>query len=321
MKILVDWIRGAGLQPADLSGRYTVGCRPVPECIPRRFALVGLLVLLCFAMAAPTLAQRMEAAPDDLEGVGVTEHLDAQLPLELPFFDSGGRRVTLKDYFDGERPVVLTLNYSNCPMLCSLQLNGLFEGLQGLEWDLGENFQMITVSIDPKESPERSALTKQKYLKLYGRPGVGGGWHMLTGKDENIRKLADTIGFGYRFVEQTREYAHAAVTFILTPDGRVSRYLYGIEYDPQTLRLSLVEAGEGKVGSTLDRFLLTCFHYDETKGRYGPAAVKIMRLGGAVTIVLLGGVLLMFWRSDLKRPDEPDATSVSEENAGDREND
>ncbi len=286
---------------------------------------VGLLALLGALVATSSVpAQRMEAAPDDLQDVGVTEHLDAQVPLDLTFFDSSGKRVRLKEFFDGQRPVVLTMNYSNCPMLCSLQLNGLFEGLQGLEWDLGENFQMITVSIDPKESPERSALTKQKYLKIYGRPGVDGGWHMLTGKTESIRKLADTVGFGYSFVQETREYAHAAVTFILTPDGRVSRYLYGIEYDPQTLRLSLVEAADGKVGSTLDRFLLTCFHYDETKGRYGPAAVKIMRLGGAVTIVLLGGVLLALWRGESKRSDQaagPEApVEDADRDAGDREN-
>jgi protein SCO1/2 len=257
----------------------------------------------------------MEAAPSDLKDVGVTEHLEAQVPLDLAFLDSRRKQVTLKQFFDGTRPVILTMNYSNCPMLCSLQLNGLFEGLQGLEWNLGEQFQMITVSIDPKESPERAALTKQKYLKMYGRPGVGEGWHMLTGKEENIRKLADTVGFGYRFVEETGEFAHAAVTFILTPDGRVSRYLYGIEYDPQTLRLSLVEAADGKVGSTLDRFLLTCFHYDETKGRYGPAAVKIMRLGALVTVVVLAGALLMFWRGEARRPDTGNRPETADEDA------
>ncbi len=268
-------------------------------CVGRWTA--SFAVLITATVASSTLAQRMEAAPSNLEGVDVTEHLDAQVPLELPFVDSRGGPVVLEQFFDGTRPVILTMNYSNCPMLCSLQLNGLFEGLQGLEWDLGENFQMITVSIDPKESPERAALTKEKYLKMYGRSGVGRGWHMLTGREEDIRKLADTVGFGYSFVEETGEFAHAAVTMILTPDGRVSRYLYGIGYDPQTLRLSLVEAADGKVGSTLDQFLLTCFHYDETKGRYGPAAVKIMRLGALVTVVLLGGALLMFWRGEARR--------------------
>ncbi|NUQ61615.1 MAG: SCO family protein [Pirellulales bacterium] len=286
----------------------------------------GLFVMVCAVAASPpSFAQRMEAAPDDLKNVGITEHPNAQIPLDLPFVDSSGKQVTLKDFFDGTRPVVLTMNYSNCPMLCSLQLNGLFEGLQGLEWDLGKNFQMVTVSIDPKELPERAALTRQKYLKIYGRPGVGDGWHMLTGNEANIRKLADTVGFGYSFVQQTGEFAHAAAAFILTPDGRVSRYLYGIQYDPQTLRLSLVEAADGKVGSTFDRFLLTCFHYDETKGRYGPAAVKIMRLGALVTVVLLGGALMMFWRGEARRSahlgrsettdDTPDRVSQDREDA------
>lgn len=267
------------------------------------------------ACSSPLLAQRMEAAPEDLKDVGITEHPDAQLPLDLPFFDSSGKPVTLREFFDGTRPVLLTMNYSNCPMLCSLQLNGLFEGLQALEWDLGENFQMLTVSIDPKEAPERAALTKQKYLKLYGRPGVADGWHLLTGKEEDIRKLADTVGFGYSFVEETGEYAHAAATFVLTPDGRVSRYLYGIEYDPQTMRLSLIEAADGKVGTTFDRFLLTCFHYDATRGRYGPAAVKIMRLGALVTVVVLGGALLMFWRGEVRRPAAAAPSDTAGENA------
>lgn len=275
--------------------------------------IVVFATALALVAVAPAEAQRMEPAPSDLEEVGVAEHPDAQIPLDLAFRDATGERVTLKEFFDGTRPVILTMNYSNCPMLCSLQLNGLLEGLQGLEWDLGENFQMITVSIDPKESPERAALTKQKYLKMYGRPGVGDGWHMLTGNEENIRKLAGTVGFGYSFVEDTGEYAHAAVTFILTPDGRVSRYLYGIEYDPQTLRLSLVEAADGKVGSTFDQFLLTCFHYDATKGRYGPAAVKIMRMGALVTVVVLGGALLMFWRSDIRRPNVQNSPEPAEE--------
>jgi protein SCO1/2 len=279
---------------------------------------VGVAALaLAVAYPAVLVGQRMEAPPSDIQEVGVTEHPDAQIPLDLTFRDSSGKRVTLQELFDGTRPVVLTMNYSNCPMLCSLQLNGLFEGLQGLEWDLGENFQMITVSIDPKESPERSALTKQKYLKMYGRPGVGEGWHTLTGREENIRKLADAVGFGYSFVEDTGEYAHAAVTFILTADGRVSRYLYGIEYDPQTLRLSLVEAADGKVGSTFDRFLLTCFHYDATKGRYGPAAVKIMRLGALVTVVVLGGALLMFWRGEVRRSTGEHPRENADENSAD----
>jgi protein SCO1/2 len=277
---------------------------------------------LLFAVAVwalsivPAFAQRAEPAPKELEEVGVTEHRGDQTPLDLPFVESDGRDVRFGDFFDGKRPVILTLNYSNCPMLCSLQLTGLFQGLEGMQWDLGENFQMVTVSIDPKESPERAQLTKQKYLKMYGRPGVAAGWHCLVGDEENIRKLADTVGFGYTFVQDTGEYAHAAVTMILTPNGVVSRYLYGVEYDPQTIRLSLVEAAEGKIGSAMDQILLFCFHYDETKGRYGPAAAAVMRIGGTLTLLGLGVVVLVFWRRGAARDarQEPEA-SESTENA------
>lgn len=258
-------------------------------------------VLLSLSQASSTAAERIEQAPKELEEVGVKEHLNAQIPLDLTFVESTGKQVRLQDLFDGERPVVLTMNYSNCPMLCSLQLNGLFEGLQGMEWDIGENFQMVTVSVDPKETPQRSELTKKKYLKLYGRPGVSDSWHVLTGREPAIKRLARTVGFGYTYVTDTKEYAHPAVTIICTPDGKVSRYLYGIEYDPQTLKLSLMEAAEGKIGSTLDQMILYCFHYDAEKGRYGPAAVKIMRLGGAVAVVLLAGMVVFFWRRGERR--------------------
>jgi protein SCO1/2 len=262
---------------------------------------MATLVLLWLGVATVPAAQRIEPTPAELEEVGVTEHLNAQIPLDLPFVDSDGKRVTLGDFFDGTRPVLLTMNYSNCPMLCSLQLTGLFEGLSRMSWQVGENFRMVTVSMDTKEIPDRARLTRQKYLKIYGRPVSAGGWHFLTGEEKNIRRLAATIGFGYRYDPASGQYAHPAVTFVCTPTGHVSRYLYGIEYDPQTLRLALVEAGQGKVGSTLDRVLLYCFHYDESKGRYGPAAVKIMRVGALVTMAALGGAIALLWRREKKR--------------------
>jgi protein SCO1/2 len=257
---------------------------------------VGILV--CGLVAAPAFAQRKEAPPKDLLDVGVTEHLDEQIPLDLPFVDTKGRKVTLAEYFDGERPVVLTLNYSNCPMLCSLQLDGLFDGLKEMEWAMGDEYQMLTVSIDPAESTERAAMTRERYLKEYGRPGSGGGYHCVTGKNENIKRLADTIGFHYRYVPETGEYAHAAVTFICTPDGRLSRYLYGVEYDPQTLRMSLLEASQGKIGTPVDQLLLFCFHYDATSGRYGPSAFNLMRLAGAVMLVVVAAMLVVYWRRE-----------------------
>jgi len=276
-----------------------------------------VVVLFCALAACPAFAQLAGPAPPEMEGVGVTEHPDVQLPLDLAFKDEDGRTVTLADYFKGDRPVILTLNYYRCPMLCTLQLNGLIDGLKRMPWTPGEQFRIVTVSIDPLETPQLARLKKQSYMKDYGRPAAAGGWHFLTGQEANIRKLADTVGFAYRYDKTSDQYVHAAALFVCTPDGRVSRYLYGVMYDPQTLRLSLVEAGEGKVGSTRDRVLLFCFHYDAAKGRYGPTAFTIMRIGGALTAIAVAGMLLVFWRREARRraaarggPRSPDSLTV-----------
>jgi protein SCO1/2 len=243
-------------------------------------------------------AERKEPLPRELEDVGVTEHLEAQVPLDLEFEDSSGKKVTLQEYFDGRRPLLLTLNYSNCPMLCSLQLNGLFDALTLMKWDLGDKFDMITLSIDPLETPQRAEMTKQKYLKIYRRSGAGGGYHTLTGREENIKKLADAVGFRYKYEADGKQYIHVAVTMVLTPDGRISRYLYGVQYDPQTVRLSLAEAAAGRSISTVDKILLFCLHYDSAKGRYGPMAVRIMQFGGGLTVLVLGGTIWIFRRRE-----------------------
>ena len=233
--------------------------------------------------------------------VGVTEHLNEQIPLDLEFVDSKGKAVKLSEYFDGQRPVVLTLNYSDCPMLCSLQLDGLFDGLKSMKWDLGDQYRMVTVSIDPKERPSERRMTRDKYLRLYERAGAGAGYAFLTGKNDQIKKLADAVGFHYRYVPETGQYAHVAVTMICTPDGRLSRYLDGVEYDPQTLRMSLLEASEGKIGSPVDHLFLYCFQYDAASGKYGPSAFKLMRLGAGAMVLVVGGVLFVFWRREYRR--------------------
>ena len=272
----------------------------------------GWLLLVAAACPLPTAhAQRSEALPTDLLEVGVTEHLNEQLPLDLAFVDSKGQPVKLSEYFDGQRPVILTLNYSNCPMLCSLQLDGLFDGLKKVTWNLGDQYRMVTVCIDPKESPERAAMTRDKYLRLYAREGVGAGYVWLTGKNEQIKKLADTVGFHYRYVPDTGEYAHAAVTMICTPDGRLSRYLDGVVYDPQTLRMSLLEASEGKIGSPVDHFFLYCFQYDASSGKYGPSAFKLMRVGAAAMVLVVGSVLLVYWRRESARKKHDTPMEVS----------
>lgn len=261
-------------------------------------AVVLAVAIVLFVDGSAAMAQSKPERPAELREVGVTEHVDAQVPGDLEFVDTQGNRVTLGQYFDGERPLVLTMNYSNCPMLCSLQLNGLFDGLEKMKWDIGGQFDMVTVSIDPLETPERARMTKQKYLKIYRRAGAAEGYHFLTGREENIQKLAEVVGYRYKYSPATRQYAHAAVTMILTPDGRVSRYLYGVQYDPQTLRLSLYEAAEGKVGSTMDQILLFCFDYDSEEGRYGLAALRLMQIGGGLTVVILGGAIWVFRRRE-----------------------
>jgi protein SCO1/2 len=268
-----------------------------------------MTVFLLFGVPRSVSAQRVEPLPEELKGVGVTEHLGEQIPLDLQFVDSNGKPVALRQFFDGRRPVILTLNYSNCPMLCSLQLNGLFDALKRMPWAVGDQFEMITVSFDPLETSARARMTKQKYLEIYQRTGAAEGWHFLTGREESIKKLADAVGFRYRYSEAQRQYVHVAVTYILTPDGRVSRYLYGVEYDPQTIRLAMVEAGGGKIGSTTDQILLFCYHYDAESGRYAPAAFRLMQFGGAFTVLIVGGVIWILRRREKAK--KSSTTSVS----------
>jgi protein SCO1/2 len=284
------WFGGA------LSGR---GCRPegsvemTGRSPGKRVAGAALMLLVA---ALPAAAQRKEPLPKDLEGVGITQHLGAKLPRDVEFTDEDGKPVRLEQYFNGQKPVILTLGYYRCPMLCTLVLNSLVDGLRDLQWTPGHEFEIVTVSIDPTETPTLAKLKKQNYLEDYARPGAAGGWHFLTGREENIRKLADAVGFGYRYVEERGQYAHPAAIFLATPDGRMAKYLYGVVYQPKTVRLALTEAGQGKIGTTADQLLLYCFHYDAQEGRYVLAASNIMRLGGATTALVVGFWLMVSWR-------------------------
>jgi protein SCO1 len=270
---------------------------PWPMLLP-----LGLAVYIWTVQAEYLLAQSNNILPKDVQGVTITQNLDAQIPLDLEFTDSSGKKITLGQLFNGKLPTILTMNYSDCPMLCSLQLNGLIDAIKPMNWNLGEQFQIITVSIDPLESPERSQLTKQKYLEQYSRLGSGTGWHFLTSqKEERIRKLADCIGFGYKYDQANKQFMHPALLTICTPEGQVSRYFSGIKYNPRDLRLSLYEAGEGKVGTVTDQVLLLCFHYDPESGTYSWAAIRIMQLGGALTLIFLGGMLTFFWTRERRK--------------------
>jgi protein SCO1/2 len=272
--------------------------------LSRAVLLTGLLLTPPAAADPVSPAERIErkeAAPKQVQDVDVTEHLGAPVPKALAFKDENGKAVTLADYFDGKRPVILTFNYSNCPMLCSLMLNGLLDGLRELSYTPGDEFKIVTVSIDHAETPEHAKKTQARYLKKYGRPEAEAGWHFLTGSAENVRAYAGTLGFGYAYNEARKEYAHPSAMAVASPDGRIVRYLYGIEYPPSKLKLSLLEATEGKIGNPFDRLILYCFHYDATEGRYAPVAARLMRVGGAISVVLLGTFLTLLWRTDLKK--------------------
>jgi len=253
--------------------------------------LLAVAVAACGSLSAKVITD----GPKEMQGVGVDEMLGNQVSLDLKFRDHHGLPLTLEKIFDGQRPVILSLNYSDCPMLCRYQLNGLVDTLKEMPWNAGQEFDVVSVSIDPTERPERARQTHKRYVQDYGRPGAADGWHFLVGDSQNIAQLADEVGFRYNYVEDTGEYVHTAALMVMTPDGVVSRYLYGVMYDPQTMRLSLVEAGDGKVGSAMDQILLTCFIYDHTKGRYGPHAFRLMQVGAGTTVVVLGLALVPFW--------------------------
>jgi protein SCO1 len=267
---------------------------------------LGVLGSAGAAFAEPVPASevksRTEPLPKRLEGVDVVEHLEARVPKALMFSDDRGRPVLYDEAVRGTLPTILTLNYSNCPMLCSLQLNGLVGALKQLDLTLGQDYRIVTVSIDPKETTESAHRTKVRYLAQYGRAEAGeDGWTFLHGSDANIRAVAKALGFSYNYNEARDEYAHPAAFVVTTPDGVLSRYLYGLEIHPKTVRLSLIEASQGKIGSSLDRLILFCFHYDASEGRYAPAAMNIMRLlGGAFALALLA-LLLFLWRGERKK--------------------
>lgn len=261
-----------------------------------------LWILISAVAAGAATTQPADNVPEAMREAGVVENLNGQVPLDTHFVDEDGQEVVLKDYFSKDRPVILTFNYYRCPMLCTLQLNGLIDALRRMEWQPGEQFEIVTMSIDPRETKNLARIKKQNYIKDYGRPAAAAGWHFLISPDgSQIKSVADAVGFHYQYDADTDQYAHPACAVVCTPNGRISRYLNGVMFEPRTLRLAVVEAGEGKIGSAWDQALLFCYQYDPTKGAYTPAAWNLMRLGGALTVVILGIVLLTFWLRDAKR--------------------
>ena len=238
----------------------------------------------------------------ELRKIDIVEHLGESIPLNLEFINDEGRKVSLEDYFHQGKPILLTLAYYRCPMLCGLVLNGLTKGVSDLDFLPGQQFQMITVSINPEESYSLAAAKKKTHLDAINKPIKKSSWVFLTDSTGNTKKLAEALGFLYYYVEERDEYAHPAAAFVLTEDGIISRYLYGIEYKESDLRLSLLEASEGEIGTTLDRIILYCFHYDPESGGYVVFAGNLMRVGGVITVLIIGTVLVILWRKEyLKR--------------------
>jgi protein SCO1 len=235
--------------------------------------------------------------PPKLENVGIEQHLDSQIPPDLEFRDETGKTVKLGDYF-GRKPLILNLVYYNCTMLCGEALAGLASSMRLIKFDVGNEFDVITVSFDPRETPEMAAEKKKDYVGRYGRPSTAQGWHFLTGTPESINALTKAVGFQYQYDEKTNQYAHATTIMVLTPQGRISRYFYGVEFPPKDLRMGLVEASQAKIGNAVDAVLLYCYHYDPHTGKYGAIVANILRLAAALTILLLGGGLLVLWRLD-----------------------
>ena len=233
--------------------------------------------------------------PLELEGVGIDEKLNQPVDLNLTFIAENGYPVRLGDYFHKGKPVILNLVYYSCPMLCNLVLNGQTTSLKAIPWTPGNEFDIVTVSIDPTEHFGLAQGKKAVYLSMYDRPAPG--WHFLVDKDQNVKKLADQVGFRYKFDPRQSQYAHAAAIMILTPEGKISRYLYGIKFGARDLRLALTEASEGKFGIT-DRLLLLCFHYDAQARSYVLFAQNVMRGGGALVVLILGSVLWGLWRRE-----------------------
>jgi len=235
--------------------------------------------------------------PPRLENVGIEQRLDTQVPANLIFRDEGGKTVKFGDYF-GRKPLILNLVYYNCTMLCGEALAGLSSAMRLIKFDVGNEFDVVTVSFDPRETPEMAAAKKKDYVGRYGRANAAAGWHFLTGQADSINALTKAVGFQYQYDAKTNQYAHATAIMVLTPQGRISRYFYGVDFPPKDLRMGLVEASQGKIGNAVDAVLLYCYHYDPETGKYGALVGNILRVAGAATIVLLGGLFFILWRLD-----------------------
>lgn len=269
------------------------------------------------AEAKQALADPKTRMPNEMQGVGVEEKIGEKIDLNLTFIAEDGYPHSLKEYFAAGKPVILNLVYFTCPMLCNLTLNGQVSMLRELAWTPGKEFQIVTVSIDPTETFELAKTKKQAYLSNFERP-MGSGWHFLVDHQANVKKLAEQIGFRYRFDPSQNQYAHAAAIFVLTPDGTISRYLYGIKFKDRDVRLALTEASEGRSGLSFEKLMLMCFHYDPSAKSYVLFATNVMRFGGFLIVLVLAVVLYRYWRVEIlaRKSKDSSPTTLSEGTPG-----
>jgi len=276
---------------------------------------VGRAILLVLGLALAPRIARAQAAPEIEHlpplpaNVGFDQNIGHKVPLSTTFRDETGKAVALGDYF-GKKPVILSFAYFTCPMLCGLSMQGLSSSLKGMNLDAGRDFEVLTLSFDPRETPEMARAKKETAVARYGRSGAASGWHFLTGDEGAITDLTRAAGFRYEWDAASQQYAHATGVVVLTPDGQIARYLFGVEYAPRDLRLSLVEASQGKLGSVVDQLLLLCYHYDPKAGRYGAVAIGAMRAGGALTVLGLGVFVFVSVRGQ-RKPRRKDSSSPS----------
>jgi len=266
--------------------------------ISKNYLIAGLIAA---AFSSAASAQQFNAPASGLplavQGVGIDQNLNAQIPLELNFKDETGQMVRLGQYFRGQ-PVVLALVYYECPGLCDLVLNGLSHAMEQISLNVGSDYQVVTVSFNPKETWQLAGAKKANYVEKYQRTGAQAGWHFLTGREDAIKKLADTVGFRYNYDPVSNQFAHASGIMVLTPEGKIARYFYGIQYKPRDFRLGLVEASANEIGTTADQVLLFCYHYDPTTGKYGMAITEITRALGTATVLALGAFVFIMLRRE-----------------------
>lgn len=273
-------------------------------------ALAGVLCAASLSaqvgVIAPEPGDPTSAKPGLLRKIHIDQKLNGQVPLDLPFVDETGRDVRLGDYF-GKRPVILALVYYECPMLCTQVLNGLVTALGVLNFEPGREFDVVAVSFNPKEGPGLASQKKAAYLERYGRPQTAGGWHFLTGQEASIKALTDAVGFRYEYDDRIKQFAHGAAIEVLTPQGRISKYFYGIEYSARDIRLGLIEASDERIGTPIDDVLLFCYHYDPATGQYGAAVLRMVRVGGIATVLaFLSFLVVALRRERVARPAGPE---------------